>query len=134
MIKIRKQYHLKKSENGFYAWDVHKLIEKSKNFPIIEIELSEINEFYENFWYQNNEVPSCHSVVEHMKLINEASLDYPIILTAEGTLMDGMHRVGKAYLEGHKTIKAVKFEITPEPDFIDVFRKIYRMINCLNQI
>lgn len=34
--------------------------------------------------------------------------------------MDGMHRVGKALLEGNKTIKAVRFEETPEPDYIDV--------------
>ena len=34
--------------------------------------------------------------------------------------MDGMHRIAKAILENHKTIKAVKFLHEIQPDFIDV--------------
>ena len=30
--------------------------------------------------------------------------------------MDGGHRVAKAYLEGRTSIRAVRFEVDPEPD------------------
>ncbi len=42
---------------------------------------------------------------------------YPIILGNDGRVMDGMHRIARALLEGHATIKAVQFEIQPGPDF-----------------
>lgn len=34
--------------------------------------------------------------------------------------MDGMHRIGKAFLEGQDTIKAVQFKKNPAPDYIDI--------------
>ena len=33
--------------------------------------------------------------------------------------MDGMHRLVKALLEERETVLAVKFEKTPEPDYIN---------------
>ena len=50
--------------------------------------------------------------------INEATLDHPVILNADGSLMDGGHRICKALLEGRKTVMAVQFETMPEPDEI----------------
>ncbi|MDV6345828.1 hypothetical protein [Nitrosomonas sp. Is37] len=37
-----------------------------------------------------------------------------------GRLMDGMHRVAKAYLDGHIHIKAVQLQVLPEPDYVGV--------------
>ncbi|MEN3371391.1 MAG: hypothetical protein V7609_3534 [Verrucomicrobiota bacterium] len=53
-------------------------------------------------------------------MINETDLDFPIILSSEGRVMDGMHRVLKALLGGWQSIEAVQFEHDPEPDFVDV--------------
>jgi len=39
---------------------------------------------------------------------------------SDGRVMDGMHRVCKALLEGRETIAALQFELDPEPDFRDV--------------
>ncbi|WP_224742320.1 MULTISPECIES: hypothetical protein [Cysteiniphilum] len=47
-------------------------------------------------------------------------MSYPILLCADGQIMDGMHRVCKAKLENRETISAIQFEVTPEPDFIDI--------------
>ena len=55
-----------------------------------------------------------------MRLIDETDLGYPIILASDGSVMDGMHRVAKALLEGQETIGAVKFSQDPEPDYKDV--------------
>ena len=55
-----------------------------------------------------------------VRLIQETDLRHPIILSADGRVLDGMHRVARAYLEGHATIEGVPFEVDPEPDYIDV--------------
>ena len=57
-------------------------------------------------------------MVEHMKLIEEADLSFPVILSANGALMDGRHRAAKAVLQGLDRIEAVQFDQDPEPDHI----------------
>ena len=58
--------------------------------------------------------------MEHARLIEAVDLCYPIILSSEGRVMDGMHRVAKAAMLGHVTIDALQFKEDPEPDYIDV--------------
>ncbi|MDN3673235.1 hypothetical protein QWY99_09250 [Flavobacterium branchiarum] len=118
---MRKQYNLRPSEQGLKAWDVHRLIELSKDFPVKYIMLSEIKEVNENYWFRDpSQAPTCAAILEHIKLIEDVDLNYPIILCANGRLMDGMHRVMRALQLGNSEIKAVQFEITPEPDFIGI--------------
>jgi hypothetical protein len=45
-------------------------------------------------------------------------LRYPIILSAEGYLIDGGHRLAKAYLLRICEVAAVQFALDPEPDYI----------------
>jgi hypothetical protein len=54
----------------------------------------------------------------HIKLISEADLSFPIILSASGEVMDGRHRIVKASLEGNDWIEAVQFENDPAPDYV----------------
>jgi hypothetical protein len=118
---MRKQYHLRPSPNGFYAWDVDNLIEKAKSLKVFNHPINNITEISENHWYQDKDnIPTCKSIINHMKLIQEADLKYPIILSSDGHVMDGMHRIAKAILENHKTITAVKFPHYIQPDFVDV--------------
>ena len=119
---MRKQYHFRPSKNGFFAWDVDKLIAASKDFPVVSVDLGDIKELDENFWYNGaNDVPTCRSIGEHLQLANEADLSFPVILSEEMRVMDGMHRIVKALTLGHKSIKAVIFKNNPPPDFTDVF-------------
>jgi len=53
-----------------------------------------------------------------VKLIEEADLTFPIILSATGEVMDGRHRVAKALVLNRTEIEAVQFERDPEPDFV----------------
>ena len=102
-VIMRKQYYFQPSKNGFNAWDVDKLIKATKNFPQIIVKLDDIQELDENFWYQSPDtIPTCRSVAEHMKLVNEATLEYPIILSKDWKVMDGMHRVVKSLFLGKK--------------------------------
>ncbi len=51
--------------------------------------------------------------------MREVDLSYPIILGADGRVMDGMHRIARAILDGHETIIALQFDVHPEPDYKD---------------
>ena len=57
-------------------------------------------------------------VAEHARRIQDADLSHPVILSAGGGLMDGGHRIAKAYLLGETTVKARRFVTDPEPDWI----------------
>lgn len=90
---------------------------KPKSVPI-----DAITEIDENFWFEaDGNVPVIRSIVEHMRLINEVDSKFPIILSASGRVMDGMHRIAKALLEGRDTIEAVQFTEDPAPDYVDVY-------------
>jgi hypothetical protein len=116
---MRKQYHFWPSDRGLMAWDVDRLIELSRDLPRRRVKLDSISELDEVYWFDADEqLPTCRRVIQHLKLIDEADLSFPIILGADGRVMDGMHRVARALLEGLTTIEGVRFETEPEPDFI----------------
>ena len=117
---MRKQYHFRPSQHGAFAWDVDRLVALTKEFPRVQVPLSLIRELDEPFWFGPDDVPTCRAVAEHARLIEATDLSHPIILAADGRVMDGMHRVCKAVLLDHATITAVRFVIDPAPDYTDV--------------
>ncbi|MCD9096457.1 hypothetical protein LU699_17905 [Luteimonas fraxinea] len=116
---MRKQYHFRESERGLLAWDVHRLIELTRNVEPSEVELSEIREIDEPYWYDaDDSLPTCRDLMEHMRLVEATDLAYPIILSPDGRVMDGMHRVVKALLQERTTIMATRLSVMPAPDYI----------------
>jgi hypothetical protein len=97
---------------------VHRLVRLTPDYRMQQVSLTLIAELDECFWFEG-EPATCRAVALHAKLIQETDLGYPIILSASGRVMDGMHRVCKALLEGRPTINAVQFTTDPEPDYID---------------
>jgi hypothetical protein len=83
------------------------------------VALSSIRELNEP-WFGTDEAPTWGALVEHVKLIDAADLAFPIIVSADGTVMDGMHRVAKALRVGHADIEAVQFTNDPPPDHLNV--------------
>ena len=118
---MRKQYDLRPSPAGLLAWDVDRLIDLTAHLPRVEVPLESIRELNEPFWFGGgSEEATCRAVADHARLILETDLSYPIILDADGRVMDGMHRVAKAYLEARATILAVQLQSNPEPDYVGV--------------
>jgi hypothetical protein len=117
---MRKQYHFRPSEHGLYAWDVDRLLELAQDQPVEQVSLDAIREVNGNYWFSHGYAPTVRAVVEHVRLINEADLSYPIIIDPQGSVMDGMHRVAKALLDGQPTISVKRLTILPEPDYVDV--------------
>ena len=108
--------HSRPTPNGRYVWYVERLWQLAQHLPIKSVPIENIAEFDQNCWFDDSTPPTCRAVAAHVKRIYEADLSYPIILSAEGYLMDGGHRIGKAWLLGMKEIQAVQFEIDPESD------------------
>lgn len=114
---MRKQYHFWPSEQGLDAWDVDRLVRLSAGLPVEQISLESIDEVDSVYWFADGSVPTVRAVVEHTRLIEEVDTTYPIILGSDGRVMDGMHRVARALLEGRPAIAAVRFETPLEPDY-----------------
>lgn len=116
---MRKQYHFWPSPNGLMAWDVARLIELSKDLSRVRVPVGSIREIDQVYWFDDDDQrPTCRNVISHIRLIEEADLSYPIILAADGRVMDGMHRVAKAVLRKMDDIEAVQFKRDPAPDYV----------------
>ncbi len=114
---MRKQYYFLPSDRGLLSWDVDRLVRLTSHLPQKKVSLKEIRELDEE-WFGEDQQPTWRAMVEHIKLIDEADLSFPIILSASGAVMDGMHRSVKALLEGREWIDAVQFAQDPEPDHV----------------
>lgn len=102
------------------VWLVSRLWELSKPLPVRKIALIEFSVYLDSdFWYNTGVSPTTRGVLGHCRKIIDADLRFPVILDQEGRLMDGMHRIAKAWILGKKTINTVQFPVTPVPDRID---------------
>ncbi len=121
MALLRKQYHFRNVGGDLYAWDIHRLIRLSASLAPIRVHLADIAELDENWWYETaSEVPTPRALAAHMRLVQQADLGYPILLCAEGRLMDGMHRLVRAVMEKREYVQAIRFPETPPPDYVNV--------------
>jgi hypothetical protein len=117
---IRPQYHFRPAPEGLLAWDVRRLVRLSRELPVQAVPLSQIAELDSVHWYGHGSVkPTVRSIIEHCQLMLAADIAYPIILDSAGRVMDGMHRVSKALMQGATQIAAVQFEQDPAPDYVD---------------
>ena len=92
-------------------YSVHEAIRQIKilNLPVQEIRIDQV-------WmgYFAPCANTLRSFLEHLRMVNEADLSYPIIFNQDMDLIDGKHRLCKAIYEGHETIKYYKFDKDPD--------------------
>jgi len=118
---MRVQYHFRLSPQGLCAWDVHRLVDLSRTLARERVALSAIRELDEPYW--SNECTqqlTCRQIVEHAHLMLECDPAFPVILSSDGRVMDGMHRICRALLDGQSEIEAVRFLQDPDPDYVGV--------------
>ena len=94
---------------GKCSWRVPVLVQFAKDLPVFDMPLNHLNVYY------TYERLTLREMVMHMKAVNDADLDIPIILDEDGEIMDGRHRAMKAMLLGLEAIKAVRFDENPNP-------------------
>jgi hypothetical protein len=115
---VRKQYHFWPGDDGLDAWDVDRLIRLTADLPTVEVPVESIRDVDTAYWFSGDGgPPTVRMLVEHMRLVRDVDPSHPVILGSDGRVMDGMHRIARAILEGRSTIPAVAFQIDPEPDY-----------------
>lgn len=102
-------HHNQTCKLGRHSWSVARLIELARDLPVMEVPLNHMHLYY------TYEKLKLRDFVMHMKAVNDADLDLPIILDEDGEVMDGRHRIMKAMLLGKETIRAVRFDENPSP-------------------
>ncbi|MEM8655473.1 MAG: hypothetical protein AAGF36_12075 [Pseudomonadota bacterium] len=117
---MRPQYHFRDSAQGLMAWDMRKIADTTQHLTPQNVPLSDIAELDEDWWFAHGTTPTPRAIADHMKLTQLADRSYPIILDAEGRLMDGMHRIVQSLLAGDTTIQAIRLPQTPPPDYIGI--------------
>jgi len=120
MEGLRKQYHFRPGPDGLRAWDIHRLIALAESLPVIEVPLAAIRELDETYWFDHGYAPTCRAIAEHARLIQEVDVSFPIILSADGRVMDGMHRVAKALLLNRDSLPAKRFTHDLAPDYVGI--------------
>ena len=115
--------------NPLRYWYIDDLIEQSRDLPVFEVNIHDLDELDRVAWYGDNSHHgrlTVRQVVEHMKRIEVVDLTCPIILSADGKLLDGFHRVAKAFRLGIDTLPAKRFVADPLPcDQKDMLEWIY---------
>ncbi|WP_299044548.1 hypothetical protein [uncultured Tateyamaria sp.] len=102
------------------AWDMRKIAAAASHLDPDQVALTDIEELDENWWFAHGTPPTPRAIAGHMKRIRQVDRSHPIILDADGRLMDGMHRVVQALLAGDTMILAIRLPETPPPDYIGV--------------
>jgi hypothetical protein len=110
-MKIPKWHDYKEQtcSVGRHVWSVARLVELSKDLPVMEIPLDHLD-----LWHTYEKL-SMREMVMHMNAVNAANLTTPIIMDEDGSIMDGRHRLMRAMLNGCDTILAVRFDENPTP-------------------
>jgi hypothetical protein len=103
---------------GRGVWYTERLWALARDLPVRMVPIAGIAEFDQDCWFGPNTPPTVRAVAEHARRIMDADLQYPIILSAGGGLMDGGHRLCKAWLQGETHVAAVRFEVDPIPDYV----------------
>jgi hypothetical protein len=90
-------------------WDL------AAGLPTQKVRVSELNALDDVRWFSERmqKLPTCRAVAEHARDIYEADLSFPIILSPSGVVLDGMHRLCKAFLQGREEIDAVRLPVMP---------------------
>ncbi len=128
--------HTLSRDGGFNDYDVYKLIEITKNLPTVELDVNLLDNMAldDMCWidsYENRMAPrelllaarkfpkiedllnEHHEWAYHIRKLEKADCSYPV-LVLEGEVIDGMHRLVKALLNGYKTIPAKVLESLPD--------------------
>ncbi len=96
-------------------WRVETLWRLADALPVRHLSLNEI------YWTEDScayleEDDTYLDFAKHVKRVLDADLSFPVILSPDGVVMDGMHRLVKAFVSNVPTVKAVRFTRMPPPD------------------
>lgn len=97
-------------------WNLNDLWRLSSNLQVNTINVNTLwNQRYAKAWcwQQEDEALNNEFFLHHMQRITNANLDYPIILSEENYILDGVHRLMKCKYLNIQDIKYVQFTKDP---------------------
>jgi hypothetical protein len=99
-------------------WRMSTIWSAAEGKATISVSIANLNILDEVVWFggPKNVEPTIRRVADHARDIVRADLSYPIIMTKSGDVLDGAHRIAKAYLDGTETLPAVVLDDWPPPD------------------
>ena len=121
----RRTHFFRTTATEVLGWEVERLWAQAASLPVTQTALSELASLLEApVWLGDGPLrdmslaplPSLRAVAVYARESYLTDLDYPIILSAEGEIMDGRHRLVKAWMLGLPTIAVVRFPTTPPLD------------------
>ena len=94
---------------------MQQLWDMAEGLPVRKVRVSDLNALDDVRWFSErmNKPPTCRAVAEHARDIYEMDFRFPIILSPTGVVLDGMHRLCKAFLQGMEEIDAVQLPTMP---------------------
>lgn len=110
--------HTRVVDGALHVWLVEDLWRASASLPVEHVDPASVIDLDRDGWFGAASVTP-RRVLEHMSRILDADLDRPVILDADGTLLDGAHRACKALLLRERTIAVVRFTTTPTPSHVE---------------
>lgn len=104
--------------DGRGIWYIDRLWPHADGLPTEDLAIADVRELDEVCWFNDTwgVRPTCRLVIEHCQRILAADLSYPVMLTPDGSILDGVHRIAKALMNGQTTVKAVRIREMPPPD------------------
>ena len=116
---MSREKHTRPLDDGRRGlWWTDRLWALAADLPVVRVRIEDVADLDADCWFALRHTPSIREVAKHAQRIIDADPSYPIIFCAEGRLMDGGHRLAKAFLAGAEEIDAVRFPVTPAPDEI----------------
>ena len=113
----------RKFGDSVYKWDVSDLHAAVAGLPVNEVPTDRFN-LDVDAWFGEACEPTIRNVVNHMRRIRDADLSEPILLSAEGHVLDGLHRLAKCLLDGIPTIRCQQLEVNPIPTEVVPFEAL----------
>ncbi|SDE00485.1 hypothetical protein [Auraticoccus monumenti] len=111
------EVHSRLVDGERHWYRTRRLWELAADLPVHQVPLTDVAELDQDCWFEYS-TPTIRKVAEHARRIRDVDPRHPIILAADGTLMDGGHRLARAWLEGRASVPAVRFETDPLPDAV----------------
>lgn len=122
----RKHYMSTVMDSGeVHAWHVPKLWELARTLPTINVLVVDIYKTVQRHIEEEY-------IEEDWVRVRNADLFYPILINDVHGVVDGVHRIAKAYKTNKRYIKAKRIETMPKPDI--VFANVTAYENYFNNL
>jgi hypothetical protein len=111
-------YGARRSDGSTPFWRMPTIWAMAEGKPSTTVAIEELNILDEVVWFggPKDVQPTVRRIAQRARDIFDADLSYPIIMTRSGDVLDGAHRIAKAYLGGQQVISAVVIDHWPAPD------------------